>query len=153
MTLTDTEITVGSFGGIFYDIGFESLRCVLSACWYGQYKVQLLLVCLIGAYSLTVHRYSEEGYGYCDCCIKNCFADTLIPSIMNSLSTSAYLSILTLEQLQTLSHGVLNLPHSIQLQKLKIISAIEGSGNQEFQTAVFEAAQKKYDEKFYKKCK
>ena len=72
---------------------------------------------------------------------------------MNPSSTSEYLSILTLDQLRTLCHGMLKLPRSIGSQKSKIIDAIEGSGMQELQMAAFEAAKMKYDEKSDKKRK
>ena len=72
---------------------------------------------------------------------------------MNPSSTSEYLSILTLDQLRTLCHGMLKLPCSIGSQKSKIIDAIEGSGMQELQMAAFEAAKMKYDEKSDKKHK
>ena len=69
---------------------------------------------------------------------------------MDLSNTSEYLSILTVDELRTLCHGVLKLPCPIASQKSKIIHAIEGAGIEELQTAVFEAAKIKFEANFSK---
>ena len=69
---------------------------------------------------------------------------------MDPSNTSEYLSILTVDELRTLCHGVLKLPRPIASQKSKIIHAIEGAGIEELQTAVFEAAKIKFEANFSK---
>ena len=60
------------------------------------------------------------------------------------IDTTEYLTILTVEELRRLCHGVLRLSCNVCNRKAKIIHTIEGSGLSDLQQLVFEAAEKKY---------